>query len=68
MFLKCCKVDFDIIDDPCGPLQLKIFYDSCLGKTLCSRSICLCEPVAMFDSAINIIVSVCFLPDNVKLL
>lgn len=20
MFLKCCKVDFDTIDDPCGSL------------------------------------------------
>lgn len=68
MFLKCCVVDFDITDDPHGSLATQDILWFCLSKMLCSRSICLCEPVTMFDSAIGIVVSVCFLPDNMKLM
>lgn len=49
-------------------LQSWFWYRYSLSKMLCNICICLWQPVTMLHSAINIVVSLCFPPNNRRLI
>lgn len=49
-------------------LQSWIWCHYWLSKTLCNRSICLWDPIIVLYSAINIVASLCFLLNKMRLI